>query len=106
MTRMHIIVLTSHFASEKKGPANPEFHYAEIEVALMANMLNSALVEVHVLYETFGKDNCNRFRQRIMQGLKPYSPAAKLACIDVKHQPTYYGAWQLGFLRVLGIRSE
>ena len=88
---MRTAVLTSHFASEKNGDSEPTLHYIEIEVALMANMLNPALLEVHILYELFGQDNCNQLRQRLMEGIKPYSPVANLTCVNVNHQPTYYG---------------
>ena len=88
---MHTLVLTSHFASGKKGEHEPTLHYTEIEVALMANMLNPALLEVHILYEISGQDNCNQLRQRLIQGIKPYSPVANLTCVGVNHQPTYYG---------------
>ena len=98
----HIIVLTSHFASAKKGLSKPSLHYAEIEVALMANMLNPALVEVHVLYEMSGQDNCESFRQRLTHGVKPYNPAANLTCRNLSHQPTYYGPYSLDSLAHCG----
>lgn len=93
---MHTVVLTSHFASEKNGESEPTLHYMEIEVALMANMLNPALLEVHVLYESFGQDNCSQLRQRLIEGMKPHTPVANLTCVDVKHQPTYYGSYISG----------